>query len=98
MRILQGRFDAAEALFAELPQEIRTEKPVAVAWAATRALVGALRGRHAEARLDIDRALAMERDGTRKRLIFPDNRAFALSLVALAGDDSAAARDKNRTS
>ena len=94
MRILQGRFDAAEALFAELPQEIRTEKPVAVAWAATRALVGALRGRHDEARLDIDRALAMERDGTRKRLIFPDNRAFALSLVALAGDDSAAARDK----
>ena len=94
IRILQGRFDAAEALFAELPQEIRDEKPVGVAWAATRALVSALRGRHDEARGHIDEAIALERAGTRKRLVFPDCRAFALSLVAVARDDSAGARDK----
>ena len=93
VRVLQGRFDAAEALFAELPQEIRVEKPIAVARAATRALVSTLRGEHDQARSRIDEALALERAGTRKRLIFPDCRAFALSLVSLAEADSAAARD-----
>lgn len=93
IRVLQGRFDAADALFADLPQEIRAEKPIAVAWAATRALVSALRGDHDQARSQIDEALVLERAGTRKRLVFPDCRAFALSLVSLAEADSAAARD-----
>ena len=93
IRILQGRFDAAEMLFAELPEEIQAEKPIAVAWAATRALVGALRGNHDEARRQIDEAVALEKAGTRRRLVFPNDRAFVLSLVALVEADSAAARD-----
>jgi len=45
-------------------------------------LVASLQGRDDEAMRHIEQALELERDGTRKQLIFPDCRAFALALVA----------------
>ena len=93
IRILQGRFDEADNLFSGLPEDLRAEKSIAIARAGTRALIGALRGDDEEARRQIDKALELERAGTRKRLIFPDCRAFALALIALARIDTAASHD-----
>ena len=89
VRVLQGRFDAAEAVFADLPADVRDEKPIAVARAATRALVAALRGNYDDARRLIDEAIALEKAGTRKRAVFPNFRAFAFSLLAIAVEGSA---------
>ena len=91
IRILQGRFDAAEAVFADLPPELRAQKPAAIGLAATRALIAVLRGNDDEARRRIEEALELERAGTRKRLVFPDCRAFALSLLSLVRSDTAQA-------
>ena len=83
VRVLEGRFDAAEAVFEELPPGSR-EGPAAVAGlAATRALSALLRGDDAGALSHIEQAIAAEKAGTRKRIVFPDFRAFALSLLAL---------------
>ena len=88
IRILQGRFDAAEAVFEGLPAEMREQKPARTGLASTRALIAVLRGDDEDAQRRIDEALAAERAGTRKRLVCPDHRAFALSLVALVRIDS----------
>ena len=93
IRVLQGRFDDAEALFSGLSAKVQEEKPIAIAWAATRALIAVLRSNDDEARRCIDQALGLERAGTRKRLLFPDCRAFALALLALVRIDSAPCRD-----
>ena len=93
IRILQGRFDEAENLFSGLPEEFRSAKPIAVARAGTRALIAALKGNDEAAREQIDKALELERAGSRKRIVFPDCRAFTLALTALARIDSAASHD-----
>ena len=88
IRVLQGRFDSAEAVFAQLPPEMRAQKPAETGLAATRALIAVLRGDDDEALRRIEEALALERAGTRKRLVFPDCRAFALSLLGLVRTDT----------
>ena len=88
IRVLQGRFDAAETVFAELPQQLRSRKRAESRLAATRALIAVLRGDDDEARRSIEEALVAERAGTRKRLVFADCRAFALSLLALVRSDT----------
>ncbi len=90
--ILQGRFALAEDVFAALPPKAREDKPALVGLAATRALIQTLRGDDAGARRHIEAALAAQRAGTRKRLVFPDLRAFALALVALARNDTPESR------
>ena len=94
IRVLQGRFDDAEALFADLDREDQTEKPIAIAWASTRALIAVLRGNDDEATRFIEQALDLERAGTRKRIIFPNSRAFALALLALTRIDTAASHSQ----
>ena len=92
VRVLQGRFEDAEGVFADLSSEAQAEKNIAIAWTATRALICLLQGNDDGALHYIDQALELERAGTRKRLIFPNSRAFALALLALARVDSGASQ------
>ena len=83
IHILQGRFDEAEAVYANLPADARESRAARTGLPSTRALVALLRGDSLAARREIDAALAAEKAGTRKRNVFPDHAAFALSLLAL---------------
>ena len=93
IRILQGRFDAAEAVFSELPHEVRDTKPANTGLASTRAMIAMLRGDNSAARQHIDAAIAAEKAGTRKRNVFPEHASFALSLIALVRLDTPESRD-----
>ena len=93
VRILQGRFDAAQAVFSELPREVRDTKPANTGLASTRAMIAMLRGDNPAARQHIDAAIAAEKAGTRKRNVFPEHAAFALSLIALVRLDTPESRD-----
>ena len=88
IRILQGRFEAAQGVFADLPNVARESKPAQTGLAATRALIAMLGGDHLAARHHIDAAIAAEKAGTRKRNVFPEHAAFALSLLALVRLDT----------
>ena len=83
LRILQGRLEDAEDVFAVLPAAERESRAAATGLAATRALLAVLRGEDADARTHLEAALAAEKRGSRKRLLFPDSRAFTLALLAL---------------
>ena len=87
IRVLQGRFDAAHEVFKSLPPSVRSDKPAIVAGLATHALIACLRGDDSTALRRIEEALAAERAGTRRRLVFPPYRQFALSLLALVRVD-----------
>ncbi len=87
-RVLQGRFDDAAAVFDALPEEAAASRAAVAGRAATLALIAFLQGDDAEARRRIDETLALERAGTRKRLVFSDTFQFTLSLLALVRIDS----------
>ena len=93
IRILQGRFDAAQAVFSELPAGVRESKPANTGLASTRAMLAMLRGDNPAARRHIDAAIAAEKAGTRKRNVFPEHASFALSLIALVRLDTPESRD-----
>ncbi|MCY4562961.1 MAG: hypothetical protein OXE40_00600, partial [Gammaproteobacteria bacterium] len=88
IRVLQGRFDEAEGVFAGLPPDAQASRAARTGLAATRGLVALLRGDSLAAWREIDAALAAEKAGTRKRNAFPDHAAFALSLLALVRLDT----------
>ena len=88
VRVLQGRLDSAEAALDDLPPDLRAQKPARTGLASIRALIAVVRGHDGEAQQRIEEALALERSGTRKRLVFPDCRAFALSLLGLVRRDT----------
>ncbi|MCY3815680.1 MAG: DEAD/DEAH box helicase [Gammaproteobacteria bacterium] len=88
VRVLQGRLDSAEAELEDLPPDRRARKPARTGLASIRALIAVLRGDDGEAQQRIAEALTLERAGTRKRLVFPDCRAFALSLLGLVRSDT----------
>ncbi len=92
IRVLQGRFDAAVAVFEELPAQLRSTVAAVVGKASTLALVAMLRGQDADASPHIEEALNTLR-GRRKRLLYPESRTFALSLLALARRDTPASLD-----
>ena len=92
LRALQGDFDAAVGVFDDLPAALRDTAPARVGKASARALVAMLRGDDDAAAEHIAQALAALRGG-RKRLLFPEARAFALSLLALARLDTSASRE-----
>ncbi len=83
LRILQGEHDRALAVFADLPEDQRESKPARTGMAATRALLATLRGEDAKAVKYIDKAIASDRQGTRKRNVFPRSGAFTLALLSL---------------
>ena len=92
IRVLQGRFDAAEAVFADLPADARESRPARTGLASTEALTAMLRGDHGAASQHVEAAIAQEKAGTRKRNVFPEHAAFALSLLALARLDTPESR------
>ena len=93
IRILQGRFEAAEAVFARLPDAALASKPAQTGLAATRAAIAMLQGDNPAACRHIEAAVAAEKAGTRKRNVFPDHAAFALSLIALVRLDTPESHD-----
>ena len=92
IRVLQGRLDEAQAIFAELPARRRDSKPAHVGRASVDALIATLRGDDQAALRGIEAAVAAHKAGTRKRTAFPESAAFALSLLALVRSDSSANR------
>ena len=86
--IFQGDFKAAEDLFATLPPSVASSKPATVGHAASRALVAMLRGQDEMAWEHIKAALAAEKVGTRKRLVYPWSRTLSLALLALVRLDT----------
>ena len=93
VRILQGRFNDAESVFAALPPSSRDSKAAGTGLAATQAFIAMLRGDDETATRHIQAAMAHERAGTRKRLVFVPCHAFALSLLALVRTDTPPARE-----
>ena len=93
IRILQGRLDSAEAIFGELPTREQDAKPIRIDRAAVRALVATLRGDDDLALRSIEEAIAAQKEGTRKRAVFPQSVPFALSLLSLVRSDTPATRN-----
>ena len=93
LRILQGRFDDAESVFAALPPSSRDSKEARAGLAATQAFIATLRGDDETATRHIQAAVAHEKAGTRKRLVFVRCHAFALSLLALVRADTPTSRE-----
>ena len=89
LHILRGDFEAAENVFAALPEALRGRKPATAGRAATRALIAMLRGDDVAARRGIDESIAAEKAGTRRRQVFPDFSAFTLALLSLVRVDTA---------
>ena len=89
IRVLQGRFDAALEVFDSLPANLYDPVARLVGHASTRALIAMLRGDDGTATAAINEALDALR-GNRKRLVFPEPRAFALALLALARQGASA--------
>ena len=91
IRVLQGDFAAATAVFDALPGTLRQTTAAEVGRASICALTAMLRGEDEAAALAIRQVLDVLR-GNRKRLVFPEPRAFALSLLALARLDTPASQ------
>ena len=93
VRVLQGRFADAENTFAALPPSARDSKAARTGLASTQAFIATLRGDDEAALRGIQAALAHEKAGTRKRLVFVPCHAFALSLLALVRTDTPTSRE-----
>ena len=87
IRALQGRLEAAEAVFDALPATVQQTATVRVGKTSTRALVAMLRGQDEQARSHIEEVLNLLK-GNRKRLIWPNDPAFSLALLALVRLDA----------
>lgn len=83
IRVLQGQFKEAEAVYEELSEESLSSKPARTGIASIKALIAMLTGDNQTASHHINAAIAAEKAGTRRRIVFPDHRSFALSLFAL---------------
>ena len=94
--VLGGRFEDAEAVFSALPADRASGKTAAAGLASTRAMIATLRGDDRAALAFIDDAVKEERGGTRKKILFPDSRAFVFSLLSLARIDTPEAGAKIR--
>ena len=93
IRVMQGRFEDAENVFAALPPSARDSKAARTGLAATQAFIATLRGDDEGALRGIQAAIAHEKAGTRKRNVFVGCHAFALSLLALVRTDTPIARE-----
>ena len=94
IRVLQGRFGEVETTFDQLTEAEQGSKRARVGRTAAGGLVAMLRGDDDTALQAIENAIAIEKEGTRKRTAFPDSVPFALSLLSLVRADTPAARSR----
>ncbi|MDE0228844.1 MAG: hypothetical protein OXJ62_08335, partial [Spirochaetaceae bacterium] len=94
IRVLQGRFGEVETTFDQLTEAERSSKRARVGRTAAGGLVAMLRGDDDTALRAIEDAIAIDKEGTRKRTVFPDSVPFALSLLSLVRADTAATRSR----
>ena len=87
IRALQGRFAAAEAVFDALPSAARQSTAAQAGKTSTRALAAMLRGEDEQARSHIEAVLHLLK-GNRKRLVWHNDPAFSLALLALVRLDA----------
>ena len=92
LHVCRGDFAAAHDLFSSLPPSVAGSKEALVALAACQSLVATLRGQDQRAWEHIDAALAAERAGTRKRIVYPASRTLSLALLALVRLDTPQSR------
>ena len=92
IRVLQGRFDEVEPAFDQLTEAEQAGKRARVERTAALGLAATLRGDDDAALRAIEEAIAIEKEGTRKRNVFPDSVPFALSLLSLVRVDTPPAR------
>jgi len=86
--IFEGAFDEAIALFDDMVVDTSGAKALRVARLANQALVETLRGDGAAAFEQIQACLEAEREGTRKRLVFPLEFAFEIAVLGLLREGS----------
>ena len=92
LHICRGDFAALQSLFSSLPPSVAGSKEALVSLAASQALVAALRGQDQRAWEHIEAALAAEKAGTRKRIVYPSSRPLSLALLALVRLDTPQSR------
>ncbi len=92
-RLFQGNIKLAKKLCKQAEQNEFSEKKYhRVNLQSTQALMHVFEGNDIAAIKAIQRALELERDGTRKRVIYPDTAGFTLSLFSLVREGSAGSR------
>ena len=94
IRVLQGRFAEVETVFDQLPASRQATKRARIGRTAAGGLVATLRGDDDAALQAIEEAIAIEKEGTRKRNVFPDSVPFVLSLLSLVRVDTPPARSR----
>ena len=92
LHICRGDFAAAESLCSTLPPSVAGSKEASICLAASQALLATLRGQDKRAREGIEAALAAEKAGTRKRIVYPRSRTLSLALLALVRLDTPQSR------
>ncbi len=94
IRVLQGRFDEVEPTFDQLTEAEQAGKRARVGRTAALALAATLQGDDDTALRAIEEAIDIEKEGTRKRNVFPESVPFTLSLLSLVRADTAPARSR----
>jgi superfamily II DNA or RNA helicase len=90
--IIKGEFQAARDSYGELRSTLGERRDQIVGALSTEALIATLRGDDAAAIEHIRNAMEAERNGTRKRKVYPADYNFAISLFALVREASADSR------
>ena len=88
IRVMQGKFDLAEEHFARLPNELRNSRTPMKGRESIRGLIQTLKGNDDRAKEHIERVLDLERQGSKKKLVYPRVLALQFSLSSLIRADS----------
>lgn len=81
--VFQGNFKKAEALVEALEEDPSLSKQVRVDLQSIRALIATLQGDDAHAFAAIEKTIELERDGSRKRVLYPDTLCFGIAILSL---------------
>jgi len=91
-RLLQGRFDEARVLIERVEANGASDTRTRIECACLTAMHGFLQGDDERAATAIGEALERERDGSRRRILYPDSVPFTIALPALVRLGSTDAR------
>lgn len=82
-RIFQGDFTTAHVLIKTIQLRAAEDKQSRLECQSMLALIDMLEGDDAAAMINIEKAIEIERSGTRKRIVYPDTFCFGMSLFSL---------------